>query len=81
MTSTLGGGALAQRVNTITDCKANRKAHLKKIDGKFNIIKQAYSLQNIRTIQFFCVTIYIRNIIQNSSLTLMPNNFILIYLC
>ena len=50
MTSTLGGGALAQSVNTINDCKANRKAHLKKIDGKFNIIKQAYSLQNIRTI-------------------------------
>ena len=51
MTSTLGGGALAQRVNTITDCKANRKAHLKKIDGKFNIIKQTYSLQNVKTIQ------------------------------
>ena len=50
MTSTLGGGALAQRVNTIKDCKANKKAHLNKIDGKFNIIKQAFSLQNIRTI-------------------------------
>ena len=50
MTSTLGGGALAQRVNTIDDCKANREAQLKKIDVKFSIIKQAFSLQNIRTI-------------------------------
>ena len=51
MTSTLGGGALAQSVNTITDCMANRKAHQKKIDGEFNIIKQAFSFQNIKNIK------------------------------